>query len=149
MINDIPVSYKTVYMGVNRWAHAPFTSMKCQNNNNPDSILVSCICAGAGAVIALIFSVSSGYSPHGNPCRNYLGQFMPNQSFYHILFCCPQLSMIFMNFHTFPWPPSGWLVTCFTYLQIPPTQYTAGDLLGLMRPYITVVRPETIYGMYT
>lgn len=56
-------------MGVNRWAHALFTSRRCENNNSPDAILESCICAGAGAVIALIFSVSSGYSPHGNPIQ--------------------------------------------------------------------------------
>lgn len=42
---------------------------RSKTNSSHDSTVVSCTCAGAGAVIALIFSVSSGYSPHGNPIQ--------------------------------------------------------------------------------
>ncbi len=90
-----PSQHIVIYHIELQWTGPPSRS----KTNNPDSILESCICAGAGAVIALIFSVSSGYSPHGNPSRNYLGH-MPKQCMYldkpliqpdfaaYAVFCC-------------------------------------------------------------
>ena len=142
ILNDITVSYKTVYMGVNRWAHALFTSRRCENNNSPDSILESCICAGAGAVIALIFSVSSGYSPHGNPIQElswsisaqamHVSGETTNKSaaiIFIIFFWLPSTKYDIREF-SYIFMTTTWVG--FTYLLIPPTPLGT-NLLGLMR----------------